>query len=152
MCLVTFSSSLLPDLKNINKRFSSKSFSVPGLILLFWLPRGAVCTSLTGLKNREKPKMEGAPEPKLLIRLRMHRHISLFMSEVVCRSLTGLKKKVKTKGKGPPDSRLLIKLKKRLRMNLFKCKVGHTSLTGLKKKVKQKSAGVPGPKLLKLTL
>ena len=38
--------------------------------------RGAVCTSLTGLKNREKPKSEGVPDPKLLIRLRMHRHIS----------------------------------------------------------------------------
>ena len=119
MCLVTFSSLLLPDLKNINKGFSSKSFSVLGLILLFRLPRGAVCTSLTSLKNREKPEREGVPDPKLLIRLRMHRHISLFMSEVVRMSLTGLKKKIKTKSKGPPDSRLLMKLRKLLRINLF---------------------------------
>ena len=106
MCLVTFSSSLLPDLKNINKGFSSKSFSVLGLILLFRLPRGAVCTSLTSLKNREKPEREGVPDPKLLIRLRMHRHISLFMSEVfhtrgaVCTSLTGLKNREKPKSEG----------------------------------------------------
>ena len=148
MCLVTFSSLLLPDLRNIYKGFSSKSISVPGLILLLKLPRGAVRTSLTGLKKKGKPKSKGVPDPKLLIKLRMLKHINLFKSEVGRTSLTGLKKKRKTKSKEVPDPKLLIKLRKLKHINLFKSEVGRISLTGLKKKGKTKSTGVLDPKSL----